>query len=264
MIHAELFADRGSGPPLAYVPGVDGTGELLLDTGTSLEQSFRVLRFRYRLGDRDGCASYQSLAEEILEALEAKTKEPILLLAESFGGAVALQTALLAPHRIHALAIVNSFAHYPKRMGLAASRFVSPLVGRRLFGFVRQWISPLVLFHPRREKRALRSFRALTASTFDAGYRERLRMIAGLDLRNRLQEIVPETEFFAADRDLVVPSEKEARRMASQLPNARVRVLERSGHVVLPLEAHPWQSWLVELHERASRARAQATVSEGP
>ena len=54
MIAASMIArivDDAGGPsaPLIYLPGVDGTGELLLGTAARLIERFRLIRLRYEL-----------------------------------------------------------------------------------------------------------------------------------------------------------------------------------------------------------------------
>jgi pimeloyl-ACP methyl ester carboxylesterase len=124
---AEVVSDRGRGPVLVYLPGIDGSGELLLGTAARLEERFRLLRLRYRLSANPRHRSYAHLAASVVEAVSLRGVDRMALLAESFGGAVALRAAIDFPQRVAALALVNSFVHYRRRTRLALSR-----VGLRL------------------------------------------------------------------------------------------------------------------------------------
>ena len=44
---ARVVDESGSGPPLVYVPGIDGTGRLLLSTAERLTSRFRLICLRY-------------------------------------------------------------------------------------------------------------------------------------------------------------------------------------------------------------------------
>src|SRR5262245_41325916 len=105
-MEARVIDVRGSGPPLVYVPGIDGSGELLLGTAARLAASFRLVRLRYG-GDSSG--GYEELAASLVRVLDELEIERALLLAESFGVSVALETALDHPQRVAGLALVNGF-----------------------------------------------------------------------------------------------------------------------------------------------------------
>jgi len=254
-MRAQLLDDTGGpGPPLAYVPGVDGTGELLLGTAARLAERFLLLRFRYvhEGGELSG-DGYVELAASIVQGLDRAGVDRSLILAESFGVAVALRIALDHPERVRALALVNGFARYDRRFLLGLSRLAAGLVPEFLFDLVRRHVAPMVLFGPRRDPVAERTFVALVGNRFDAGYRRRLAMIARVDLVRRLPEIRCPVLLFASEKDRIVPSVMHATRMAAALPEAKVERLPRSGHVVLPLADEPW----------VQRMEALAARSEG-
>jgi pimeloyl-ACP methyl ester carboxylesterase len=64
-------------------------------------------------------------------------------------------------------------------------------------------------------------------------YARRLRLIAEVNLKDRLAEIQAPTLFIAATRDLLVPSVREARFMQSQVPNAKIKIIKGAGHACL-------------------------------
>lgn len=243
----------GAGPELVYVPGIDGTGELLLGAEARLERAFRLTRLRYA-SEPDvpiGADRYDALAAGAIARMDERRIERALLLGDSFGVGLALQIALDHPERVAGLALVNGFAHFPARASLAMSRFVFAWLPRPLFDFGRRHFAPRTLFGPRREPEVLRRFHALTALPRDDGYRRRLAMIATLDLRPRLAELGVPVALFASDRDRVVPSVRAASEMQARLRDATVEVLPASGHIVLPLSDEPWVERLLALARRA-------------
>src|SRR6185503_7188673 len=76
-MHAEVVGTRGAGPPLVYVPGIDGSGELLLGTAARLERRFRLTRLRYA-GDPGG--GYADLAHSVAARIAELGRGPALVL----------------------------------------------------------------------------------------------------------------------------------------------------------------------------------------
>lgn len=252
-MRAAILADAGSGPTLVYVPGIDGTGELLLGTAARLERRFRLVRLCYvgepvQSGRGD---SYEALAASALGVLEERGAPRALLLAESFGGAVALQMALDSPGRVAGIAIVNSFAYYSARKRLALTLALSRLSTRTLYRIGRRLVAQWALLAPRRDAAALEAFKGLSRIGIDAAYRRRLRMIQGLDLRPRLCEIQVPVALFAADRDRIVDSLASLRAIERSIPGATLDVIARANHLVLPLAEEPWIERLEALARRA-------------
>lgn len=270
---AEVLSDRGRGQAVVYLPGIDGSGQLLLGTAPRLEERYRLVRMRYRLSANPDHRSYSHLARSAIEAVALRGIERMVLLAESFGGAVAIRSALDFPARVEALALVNTFARYRRRGSLAVSRIVlrstpawAVRAGRRLF-------APRLLFGGRDDRQAIdeflgrggrstRSRRKPDATEvlwrLDEGYHCRMRMIQGLDLRSELQRMRQPVLLIASGRDRIVDSVRQARDMASLLPDAELEILPQRGHVVLPVRDIDWPAHLDRLIARAA-ARSSAS-----
>ena len=238
----------GEGPPVVYVPGIDGTGELLLGTAGRLEERFRLIRLCYSAGEE--ADSYPALAASAAAAIREANVSSCLVIAESFGGAVALQLALDHPALIAGLMIVNSFAYYPSRARLSYASWTAPLIPEPLFHFGRRLFAPPALFGKRRDEQAIADFRALPGTFFDEAYRRRLAMIAELDLRPRLAELTLPVALYASAEDRVVPSLEASREMAAELPEVTLEVLPSAGHLVLPLAEECWPERVEALAER--------------
>jgi len=260
---AEVAEDAARpGPPLVYVPGIDGTGELLLGTAGRLAGRFRLIRLRYRVdpgAPEPGGDPYGELAASVGARLDERAVGRTLLLAESFGVAVALRTALERPELVAGLALVNGFARYGRRSRLLVSSIGARALPPALFRLGRRVFSPL-LFGARRDREALRAFRRVAGSRLDAGYRQRLVMLRRLDLSARLGEVRQPVAIFASDRDSIVDSVRAGRSMAERLPDATLEILHGGGHLVLPLSREPWVERLTALARRAGLAPA----SPGP
>src|SRR5262245_40042305 len=116
-----IFPDS-LGSPLLYLPGLDGTGRLL-HRQPVLHEHYAVRCFGY---PQNAPVTYDELAAPVIRALEEDG--PGTLLAESFGGAVALTAALARPELVRRLVLVNTFAYFPRR----------PLI--RLLAWLGRWL----------------------------------------------------------------------------------------------------------------------------
>jgi len=246
-MQAEIVATSGSGPPLVYVPGIDGSGELLLGTAARLERRFRLTRVCYA-GDATG--DYATLAASVARCIASTGAERALVVAESFGVALALQTALDHPARVAGLALVNGFAHYRDRLELALTRSVFALFPRAWIHAARARFVQRGLFAPRRDDEALRALLALPGDWFDVRYRARLALIQRLDLRPRLAAIRCPVALYAADKDRVVAAVPAAREMQAGMAGSELFVIPDAGHLVLPLAEEPWEARLELLARR--------------
>lgn len=248
-----ILGDSGNGPLLAFLPGMDGTGELLVGTARRLEERFRLVRFRYEdEGRAPGAELYVRLAATAAEALEGLGAGPALVLAESFGGGVALQLALDAPERVRGLMLVNTFARYPRRVRARLGGAAVPLVPQWAMRAGRDLLGRQVFFRPRRDAEAEAEFLRRATGFEDAGFAARLRALRHLDLVDRLGEIDVPCRLFASTHDRVVPSTRTMGVLRERLPRAVFEAIPRAGHIVLPLPEEPWLERVLELDEAAT------------
>src|SRR5438270_171785 len=99
-----FVSDPGRRERVVYIPGIDGTGRLL----------FRQPRLHAEYDVR--CISHPQDCAHTYADLVANSAKPLeesgggIVLAESFGGAVALMLALQRPELVRRLVLVNTFA----------------------------------------------------------------------------------------------------------------------------------------------------------
>lgn len=215
--------------PLALlIPGLDGTGKLYYRQIEGLSARYRVRAWAY---PREDSFDLADLVEAIAEATSAE--EPMLVIAESFGGLVALRLALDYPERIRQLCLINTFPFYRRRvrirLGCALARFLELPLARGVKDFVVE--RTLAAEGIAAEDRA--RYRQAIRTVYRPAYCRRLELVRDVDLRNRLGEIKVPTFLFASGRDKLVPSIREARRMHALIPGSSIREFPNAGHSLL-------------------------------
>jgi 3-oxoadipate enol-lactonase len=220
----------GAGPLLVNIPGLDGTGELIFKQMPGLTQLYRVATFKLRDSRR---FSYEDLAGDVAAIIRDAGEDRAIVVGESFGGTLALWFALLYPTMLDRLVIINSFPRFRNRFKIALARRFASWIPFQASWFVRVCGTTLGLradgVAPEDRRRCFNIIRTVGRD----GYVRRLELIEQLDLRDRLSEIKAPALFIAADRDLLLPSLREARFMASRIPNAKIEIARGAGHACL-------------------------------
>jgi pimeloyl-ACP methyl ester carboxylesterase len=107
----ELAADEfGSGPPVAILHGLFGSGRNWRSVAQHLAARHRVLTFDLRNHGASPWAdgmSYGEMVEDLRASLRARDIEHAALLGHSMGGKVAMLTALLHPGEVDRLVVVD-------------------------------------------------------------------------------------------------------------------------------------------------------------
>jgi len=215
---------------LIYVAGLDGTGELFFKQAGALARSYRVVTFRSR---EQGRFTYDDLVNDIAAIIHDQGEEQATILGESFGGTVALSFALRYPKMIERLIVINSFPRFRRRLQIKLGAWLASTLPFGLLWPLRRAgnILGLLVDSVRREDREV--FWKAISSVSPNGYARRLQLIAEFDVESRLSDIKTPALFIAGDRDLLIPSVREAHLMAAWMPNATVRVIKGAGHACL-------------------------------
>jgi pimeloyl-ACP methyl ester carboxylesterase len=199
-------------PPLLYLPGLDGTG--------------RLLHRQPRLWDEFDvrCARYPdtppSTYEELADAGARLLGGPGVVLAESFGGGVALELALRRPELVSRLVLVNTFAYFPRRVLIRLAAMLGAWLPAKPSHPMTRGLRGRFFFAPEIPERERTAWWDRTAEVPMSAFGWRIRLIAALDLRARLAEINTPALVVVAPNDRVVPLEA-GRLLVAKLPNAR-------------------------------------------
>jgi pimeloyl-ACP methyl ester carboxylesterase len=223
--------ENSAAKPLALlIPGLDGTGELFYRQQESLAHTHRICTWNY---SRSGQCDLQELTVRLGAATGDEPPGSILVVAESFGGLVALNFVLQYPLRVRRLILVNSFPYYRRRLRIRAACRLAPLLQLRAVRSLRECLIDRILssegIHPEDRRRIYNILMRVDRE----GYQRRLRIILQSDLRSRLPEITVPVILLAAQKDKIVPAVAEAKFMASRIPGARMHTFANAGHALL-------------------------------
>ena len=209
---------------------MEGTGKLFYRQEPELRAHYTVVC----LPSRDhSYFTYEDLIDDVLNVMKEEQAEKATIVAESFGGTVALQFAAQHPERIERLVLINTFPYFRRRIRLHLGLILLPFTFIPLGNAIREFFYRVALGFEGVEKEDIAK---LCECSFSHGYatsRNRMRLVKSLDVRDQLSKITVPVTIIASARDKLIPSVKEAQWMASHLPDARVIVLPEHGHTPL-------------------------------
>jgi pimeloyl-ACP methyl ester carboxylesterase len=233
--------DRGSGPPVVVIPGVQGRWEWMKPGIDALAARTRVVTFS--LSDEPSCegrfdveSGFDCYVEQVRDAMDQAGIERATVCGVSYGGLVAAAFAARHPERVHALVLISALptSWQPNarvRFYMRAPRLLMPLfmlASLRMYtevaaantsvsGSVRQAVRHgwNVLTHMFSPSRMARRVELLSGARFDDVR----------DVRVPTLVIVGESRL-----DLVVPV-AATREYLRTLPHARLVTVERTGHL---------------------------------
>src|SRR5262249_53155887 len=152
---------------------------------TGLHERFSLRCVSYPQDDRHTYPDLVAIGSRHLEETG-----PGVILAESFGGAVGLMIALERPDLVRRLVLVHTLAWYPRRLFIRLLALVGPWLPNRPTHPATRRVRGLFFFGPRIPKADQDAWWDLTADVPMRAYGHRFRLLAELDLRPRLSEIV--------------------------------------------------------------------------
>ncbi|MCX7594425.1 MAG: alpha/beta hydrolase [Fischerella sp.] len=222
-------------PLFVYLPGMDGTGQLLRTQTAGLEAGFDV---RCLAIPREDLTSWEVLTNNVLDLihteLEKSSQRPVYLCGESFGGCLAQKVAVAAPHLFKRIILINPASSFHLRPLYGWASQLSYLVPPCFFDIGALGLLPLLAALSRISKsdrqELLRTMRSIPAKTV----LWRLSLIREFHIdEQQLRQLTQPVLLVASIQDRLLPSLSEAKRLANILPNAKIVVLPESGHACL-------------------------------
>ncbi len=217
-----------SSPCLVYLPGLEGTGQLLFQQ-TRLFQHYEVHGIAY---PQNRAGTFEELADQAAVPLEKAGSG--IVLAESFGGVVALTLALQKPELIQRLILVNTFAYFPRRPVIEALAWMGRFLQEKPSPSTTRKFREHFFFSPDVPASTRVEWWKRTGVVPMGAMGRRLQLVKDVDLRPQLSVIsVPSLVLVSRDDRVVPPG--AGMLLAQRLPHARLLRL-RVGHAAL---VHP-------------------------
>lgn len=222
-------------PLFVYLPGMDGTGELLRSQTVGLEAGFDV---RCLTIPRQDLTSWEELTHNVLDLihaeLEKSSQRPVYLCGESFGGALAMKVAVGAPQLFKRIILINPGSSLHLRPWLSWASHITDWVHPCLYEVGALALLPFLAFLPRISRsdrqELLKTMRSVPPQTIQW----RLSLLREFDVtEQQLTQLTQPVLLVGAVYDRLLPSVSEVRRLADILPNAKVVILPYSGHACL-------------------------------
>ena len=229
-------ASKPDYPLLIFLPGLDETGKDLMSLQTdSLEAGFDVRCFVIPPEDLD---DFDLLAESALALTEAELastpNRPVYLCAQSFGGCVALKMLVQTPKLFEKIILVNPASSLHRVPWLNLGSLLFPLVPDFIYNYSAFLSLPFLASIERLSSQARQDLEETIKSAPKQTTQQRLKMMREFTVdENSLRQITQPVLLVASVADLILPSLKEAQRLAKIFLQATVVTLPLSGHACL-------------------------------
>ena len=229
------YESMGDGPPVLLIHGLGGRSSDWEYQIPELARSHRVIAMDVRGHGRSakphGPYSLKQFAADAVMLLRELEAAPAHVVGLSMGGMIAFQMAVDSPDAVRSLTIVNSGPAMILRKFSQRALIQSRYAIVRLFGMralAKMVAGPLF---PKPEQAALRKkFEDHLAENDPGAYLSSLRAIDGWSVADRIGAIRCPVLVVASDQDYTPVEWKRA--YASQIPDARVVVVENSRHAM--------------------------------
>jgi len=222
-------------PLFIYLPGMDGSGKLLLSQTPGLSKEFDIRCLHIPPNDS---SSWDVLTSKVLDLihieLEKSASRPVYLCGESFGGCLAIKLAIASPSLFTKIILINPASAFEKRVFFNwVSEFTS-LVPEFLYQIGSLGLLPFLMSFSRvsreNSRKMLSEMRNVPAAT--AFWRLSMLKDFRVDKAN-LSSLVQPILLIASGNDNLLPSITEARRLKADLQNSKIVILPYSGHACL-------------------------------
>lgn len=222
-------------PLFVFLPGMDGTGQLLRTQTEGLEKAFDV---RCLAIPPDDLTTWEDLSGQVVELVRSELKDDqrrrVYLCGESFGGCLAMKVALHSPELFTRIILVNPASAFNQRPFLrwgSQLTYWIPDCFYRISGVALiPFLCALERTAPEDSKALLQAIRSVPSRTVTW----RLSLLRDFDVTPaQLRRLTQPVLLVAGGADRLLPSVEEARRLVNYLPNAKVAILPLCGHTCL-------------------------------
>jgi pimeloyl-ACP methyl ester carboxylesterase len=225
-------------PLFIFLPGMDGTGQLLRTQTEGLEACFDVRCLAIPPTD---LTTWEGLSEQVVDLVRQELKKNrdrgVYLCGESFGGCLAMKVVLRSPELFQRIILINpalSLKHHPlMRLGAQIAGILpDPLYRMSTVGLL-PWLSRLERISREDRQALLQAMKTVPKSTSAW----RISLLNQFEVsETELQQLTQPFLLLGSQRDSLLPSLTELKWLMKNLQSSRLVVLPYSGHTCL-LEA---------------------------
>jgi pimeloyl-ACP methyl ester carboxylesterase len=229
-------------PLFIFLPGMDGSGQLLRRQLKGLESYFSIRCLSIPVDD---ATSWFEMVQAVAALVRAElthrqdndncqAPQPVYLCGESFGGCLALELAAIAPELFQRIILINPASAFAQLPWMSAASLLAPSLSPFLYSLSAAALVPLLISWDRVEpidRQALLSAMQAISPKSAAWRLDLLRKFNALALP--LKQMAQPTLIIAGGQDKLLPSISEAQRLVRLLPTAQMIVLPESGHACL-------------------------------
>ena len=222
-------------PLFVYLPGMDGTGKLLQTQSDRLVASFDLRCLSIRTDDY---STWEDLARDTVRLIKSelanKTNKEVYLCGESFGGCLAIKTALAAPNLIKKLILVNPASCFNQLPLLSWTVNIAPWMPSWVHRYSAAGLLPFLVQLNRindcDRQRLIESMKSIPPQVVSW----RLSLLRDFKVtKEQLRSLNMPSLIIAGAADGLLPSVQEAQKLTRFLPKAKSIVLPQSGHACL-------------------------------
>ena len=222
-------------PLFVYLPGMDGTGKLLQTQSDRLVANFDLRCLSIRTDDY---STWQDLATDTVKLIKSelanKTNQEVYLCGESFGGCLAIKTALAAPNLIKKLILVNPASCFNQLPLLSWGVNIAPWMPTWVHRYSAVGLLPFLVKLNRINDcdrlRLIESMKSVPPRVVSW----RLSLLRDFKVtKEQLRSLKMPSLIIAGAADGLLPSVQEAQKLTRLLPKAKSIVLPQSGHACL-------------------------------
>lgn len=222
-------------PLFVFLPGMDGTGQLLRSQTEGLETAFDVRCFALPPNDLE---SWDDLATSLINLIEAELeKHPsrsVYLCGESFGGCLAVKVALKSPHLFNRIILINPATSFNQRPLLKLGVHLGPWMPDFFYPISSLALLPFLSALGRISATDRRSLLNAMQSVPPKTVTWRLAMVTEFEVdETQLHRLTQPVLIIAGAADKLLPSVQEAKRLGNLLSDAKMVILPYSGHTCL-------------------------------
>ncbi|MFB2898296.1 alpha/beta fold hydrolase [Aerosakkonemataceae cyanobacterium BLCC-F50] len=222
-------------PLFIFLPGMDGTGQLLRCQTAGLEQGFDI---RCLAIPPDDLTGWDELTEQVINLIEAELKkfprQSVYLCGESFGGCLAMKVAVKAPWLFEKIILVNPASSISRRPWMYAAIPLTQWVPNSFYQLGSLIGLPVLAAMGRiapSDRQALVQAVQLVPQKTSIW---RLSLLQQFQIHpNELRRITQPVFLIGSAADRLLPSVSEVQYLVQHFPNAKMTILPDSGHACL-------------------------------